>query len=206
MTFHPIPSTAQVDMVYDQAGQPCENRYFVHSSTAWDLAALAALEGVFVGWEVATAKLLRNTDTTLIKFFARDMSASDGAEVEFSEAVIGTLTGTPLPQNCTISLKAQTGAAGRDRRGRTYWIGMSAAMESANPGEVQGSYVTSLVSAMNALVGAVVEAGKTLVVAHRKVGSAYIDPAVTHTIISYTAADHFFDSQRRRLPGHNRHR
>lgn len=204
--FHPIPNTAQVDMVYLQGDQPCENRYFVAGAGAWDLSMLTTLSSDFAAWEADVAAPLRNASTSLIKIFARDMTTEAGAELETDHSTPGTWAGTALPQNATISLKAQTGSAGRDRRGRTYWIGLAANMESANPGVMIGSVVAELVTALNALVAVAFPNTGKLVVAHRKSGGVYITPAVTHQILSYTAADHYFDSQRRRLPGHNRHR
>lgn len=206
MTFHPIPNTAQVNMIYDVDGQPCENVYFVAGAGAWDLSMLATLSSDFAGWEADVAAPLRNGNTKLTKIFARDMTSESGAELETDHSIPGTWVGAVVPQNVTISLKAQTGSAGRDRRGRTYWIGMSDNMLGPTAGQVLGGVVASLLTALNALVAVAFPNSGKLVVAHRKVGSAYITPAVTHEILSYTAADHFVDSQRRRLPGHNRHR
>lgn len=206
MTFHPIPNTAEVDMIYTQANTPCMNRYFVTGAAPWDLSMLATLESDFAAWEADVASLLRNVNVLFTKTLVRDMTSSAGAEIETDHSTPGTLAGLPLPQNVTISLKAQTGVAGRDHRGRTYWIGLVGAEESADAGVIQGSYVASMLTAMNALVAVEFPNTGKLSVVHRKSGGVYLPEGVPHTILSYTAADHFVDSQRRRLPGHNRHR
>lgn len=206
MTFHPIPNVAQVDMIYTQVNNPCENRYFVLGAGAWDATSIQALAGQFLDWEHTTAKAMRNVNTTLVKILARDMTAIDAVEYETSANEVGTWAGGPLPENVTIALKAQTGHAGRNRRGRTFWIGLASNMLQAEPGMLIGTVVTSLVNAMDALVAHAFSNSGQLAMVHRKTGSTYLAEGVPFPIINYIAADQVVDSQRRRLPLHNRHR
>lgn len=206
MTFHAIPDTAQVNMIYDFDGQMCENVYYVKGAGPWDLTMLQALELEFANWEDTYAKVYRNTSTRLTKIFVRDMTTSSGAELEVDANIVGVWVGAVVPQNVTISLKAQTGMAGRDRRGRTYWIGLADNMLGPTAGQILGSVVLNLVTCLQHLVTTAFTNSGQLVVAHRRSGGAWITPAETYQILSYIAADNYVDSQRRRLPGHNRHR
>lgn len=204
--FIPLPNTAQLQMIYTSANEPCENVYYVQGTSAWDIAGLTALVTYFAAWETATAHTLRSDNVILTLIRATDFTTQTGAEVETPQAITGTLTPNHLPNNVTWSVKANTGVRGRSFRGRTYWIGLNGAQVDTSGQSVLNTPATNIVAALNTLrTGAMPNAGK-LVVASRKNDKVWRTVGVLTPIIEYVAIDQFTDSQRRRLHGHNRHR
>lgn len=203
--FIPLPDTAQVQMIYTSANEPCENVYYVQGATGWDIAGLTALVTYFAAWESGTAHTMRSDNVILTLIRAVDFSTSTGAEVETPQAITGTLTPNHLPNNVTWSIKANTGLRGRSFRGRTYWIGLNGAQVDTSGQSVLNAPATNIVAGLNTLrTGALPNSGK-LVVASRFSGGNPRAVGVCTPIIEYVAIDQFTDSQRRRLHGHNRH-
>lgn len=203
--FISVPNTAQIEMIYTAASERVENVYHVVGSTPWDAAGLAALTTYFVGWENGTAKLLRSDNVVLVLVRAIDMSSVSGAEVETTEAITGSIGTGHLPNNVTISIKANTGLRGRSYRGRTFWIGVNDSQLDPSGQGMLATPLNSIVSALNNLRGGVIpNSGKMAVVSKRN-GGVPRTTGVATPIIEYVAIDPNIDSQRRRLIGHNRH-
>lgn len=215
MAFHPVPNSAQVVMQYTQNGQLTENTYWVKGTGAWTDASLTDLiNNVFGAWESGYAKNRRQVSTALTLVRATDYNSVASFGVEEGFTINGTRTAGALPNHCTFAVKALTGLSGRAKRGRTYWIGLAQdQLDSGNLDQtLTGAAANDIVAALNKLIDGTFTYpnGGSLVVAHRRavLGGvlAWIDPAVTFPIIEFQAVDLFVDSQRRRLPGHNRHR
>lgn len=207
MAFVPIPGTASFQCFYQQQGVPCQNTYYVKSGTAWDLSTLTAMCLVIRTWEFGTAKTWRADSTVALGILARDMSTEAGAELHYTDGypVHGVHAVAPLPQNCTISVTAETGLAGRSHRGRTYWIGLTT--DSCTGGTISDTWASGIGTSLNTLTTAInAVSGAQLVQVSRQEDKVALNPAHTHPIIGWGLADQFMDSQRRRLPGHNRHR
>lgn len=206
MVFQSCPGIAQVEAIYEEAGQVCENVYHVTNggSSAYTVDDLAGLENAVAGWETASAKAYRSSNTGMILTRARDLGTADGHEHQTTRNINGTDSGNVIAQNVTVALRAGTGLAGRSNRGRTFWIGLTDA--HASNGEIAEVWLGNVVEAMNALITAVVEGtGFELCVLSRRADKALRSVGIGIPIISYSATDTYVDSQRRRLPGHNRH-
>lgn len=210
MAFHPVPSTAQVVMQYLCCDQVCQNTYWVKGTGTWDATQLEALAVAFEGWESTTAHGERHTDCALTEVRCTDYNVADSFQFIAATNIVGLQPLPACPNNVTISIKAVTGLSGRAKRGRTYWIGIpTAALNGGGHDQtLTTGYLGAVVSHLTALADGtvVLPNGGELVVAHRRSGSAFFTPAQTFPIITFQAADLFLDSQRRRLPGHNRHR
>lgn len=207
MAFTPATGIAEVRMKYGATGGPQYNIYHVHHTdgSAWNNTQLSALVGVFAAWEAATALSKRHNVIFWIEGFARDLTTEFGAEAQNAGAVQGTAPGAALPANVTLAVKAVTGVAGRSRRGRTYWIGLSESMTQND--SIIAPYLTSIPAALETLrtsINAV--ANQEMVVLSAQENNVKLNPRVGRVITGWALADTNLDSQRRRLTGHNVHR
>jgi hypothetical protein len=106
----------------------------------------------------------------------------------------------------TCAIKHNTGVRGRGRQGRSFWIGMTETMYTANT--IETVTVTAITAAMLALMNDVIslDPDYKLVVTHRQVDGVPLTVGTTSEILSFDIADAILDSQRTRLPGHKRNR
>lgn len=204
--FIPAVNTASVAMIYSQDDEHTENVYHVQGTAAWTVSSLTDLATAFAGWENSTAKLHRATNTGLEKIYIRDLTTQTGHVVEVAETINGTDAGTPLPNNVTIALTARTGIAGRSFRGRSFWIGLTASALAGGGSYISNGALSTLLSVMEALRTTTFPNSGQLVVASFRSGGAWRSSAVLTPITNFSVADTGLDSQRRRLPFHNRHR
>lgn len=216
MPFQPCPNIAQVELIYTASSQPCENVYHVLMDSGWDATKLAALTDDMATWNHAHLRGMQSAEVFLQKIRATDLTTSTGLvhEVAVSPPDQGADTGAPLPNNVTIAVSWRTGLRGRSQRGRTYVIGLTEERLGSDAQEVTSGDAGSIITVFEALIEAIdAVTGRHLVVLSRFHG---VDPT-THkpvprangvgTIITNVIlADPFIDSQRRRLPAHNRHR
>lgn len=210
MAFIPCPNTIEAQLVYTMELEPCENVYHVTYGAAPTQASLLTLAGVFAAWETANGSQHRSNQCALHTIRLRDIAVPSGQELIFTvtPAISGINASAPLPNNCTIATAFRTGVAGRSNRGRSYWIGMTQSMVSAN--NVVGSIETAILADYTALKTALAGNGTPLVVLSKYSGTGPTGKplprgsGVTTPVISFSMDD-TVDSQRRRLPGHNRH-
>lgn len=206
MGFHRIPNCAEVDMVYNFNGQNVENVYHIKGTAPWDATSLNTLNNLLGNWETSVAAPIRSNFVELVKIHSRDMSVANGPEIDTTFAVPGALTAEPMPQNVTIAVKAQTGLAGRAYRGRSFWIGLVVSDQGGTAGQITPAKANQILNAMTQLLSVAYPNGGQMVVVHRREGTTWIDPPVQTPVVSWAFSDLNIDSQRRRLPGHNRHR
>lgn len=208
-TYYPVPNCVQVDMIYDQEETTTlvENVYHVASTLPKDQTLLQGIEAVFESWENTTMKATRGTDVALLKIIVRDLSDPNGQTYTKGLSIAGTRAGTHLPNHNTFAIKWDTGRRGRSFRGRTYHIGIGLAdLNVGDANTLDSTRAAALVTAYQALITNITTFGAQLVVVQRKSANAWINPPLTHEIKTATYSDLYIDSQRRRLPGHNRHR
>lgn len=214
MVFVPCPNVVQVEMIFNSAGQPCENVYHVLLSSAPTPSSMLTLAGLFDAWDGTTLSHARSTETFLEKIIARDLSSAGAPAVEFdtSPPRVGVATGNPLPNNVTLSIEWRTGFTGRSFRGRTYHVGITDAALAPDKQGVTPTYAGAIITAYEALLTTVgTTSAQQMVVLSRFHG---VDPVtkkpipraagIATPITNCILADPFVDSQRRRLPNHNR--
>lgn len=211
--FVPVPNTLQLDAVYVLNGERCENVFHVQGAGITDLSALAnKIMDQYTSWETVTAIPLRSNAAQLLKLVVRDMGTQNGQVWERTSSTgIGT-GGTPLPNNATVAIKWTTGFAGRSNRGRTFHIGL--AREAVSGSFLLTTSVTALIAGYQALLAKLTDSTvftgfttvSNLVVVSKYTKARPAGPAVTKNITGVAIVDGYIDSQRRRLPGHNRHR
>lgn len=211
--FIPTPNTLQLDAIYTCQGERMENIYHVQGTGITDLNALAnKVMDQYVAWETAHVNQIRGNGAQLINLVVHDMGTQNGQV--WQRSVVGpisTASAAMLPNNCTIAVKWLTGYAGRANRGRTYHIGLNEAMVTGN--DVVSSVQTALIAAyadlLTKLTDSTVFTGfvttAQMVVVSKHFNKLPRAAGVTKAITGCTLTDAHVDSQRRRLPGHNRH-
>lgn len=213
MTFIPCPNVLQLEALYTQAGQPVENVFHIGGGIISDLSGMAnALAPAYAAWEAASGSPIRNTGTIFTGMRIRDLGQQFGQVFDFEGYhTVGTAPTGAGPNNVTLSVKWSTGYAGKANRGRTYHIGFPTAFLS-DANTVAPASVTAILAAYNALLtslnavaAAHSVAGVGMVVLSRHLNKAPRAAGVTRSIIAATLVDTTVDSQRRRLPFHNRH-
>lgn len=209
MPYFPVPDTCQLEMVY-QSNEPTnlvENVYHFHRVGGFTPAQMTDLITYMQNWETTYAKAQRGTSTALLKIRVRDLSVANGAIVGADMFVAGTHTGSHYPSHVTWAIKWTTGLSGRSNRGRTYWIGLTESMSSAvDDNQIDPTVAGAIVSAASNIITGTIPDTAQLVVVSRRLNNAWRSPPVTIPITAVGYADQIFDSQRRRLPGHNRRR
>lgn len=204
--FIPAPGVAQIETRFLQSGQPVENVYHFHSSTAWDASSLDALANDVEAWWAANLAPLVHTGVTLTSIHARDISTQTGAEVDETYSVSGSNVGLPLPNNATLCVTMQTGLAGRSLRGRSYLVGLNANYLSSDKNQITPTAASAIVAGYDAMITGVTTNSSILSVVSFRSGNAWRTTALVTPVLRFHLADFYVDSQRRRLAGHNRHR
>lgn len=204
--FVPAAKTAQVEMVYTAAGQIMENVYHVVGTADWTLTSLTALINDFVGWETTYGKYQRAVNVFCTKIKASDLSTQFGPISETAENIEGVEADGPFPNNVTVAVKWITGLRGRSHRGRTYHIGLPRSYVDASENQLGPTAITDMVTCYRALKNTAFTNSGILNVRSIRTANAYRTTSLMTPIVDAVLADAFVDSQRRRLPGHNRHR
>lgn len=200
---------AEIRMMYTLEGERCENvLHVLNNAGGWTIPTLLDLGATFVDWESATGKAQRSSGTFLDQVTVTDLTSlgSSRVTVPVVPAIAGTHDGSPAPNNVTCAIKHNTGVRGRGRQGRSFWIGMTETMYTANT--IETASVTAIAAAMLALMNDVIslDPDYKMVVTHRQVDGVPLLVGNTSEILSFDIADAILDSQRTRLPGHKRNR
>lgn len=200
MPLVPVANVAALDVIWIQANQPVENTFHYQFAAPPTEAELRAIQDTYSSWAGAHSSLFSN-NCQLVKMQSRDLTSSGGLSVEGNviPPVAGTNASGQMPNNVTWALKRQTGFQGRAMRGRIFIIGIAHNMLDAGFQEIEPASAASLVAAYDTLMNSqFTDNGADEVIVHKALGTK------TH-VTGYAFSDLFLDSQRRRLPGHNRH-
>lgn len=200
MPAPPAPGIASLEAIWSQEDQLVENTFHYALTGTIDVAALQQIVVAYTTWATTHSGIFHDA-CSLVKLDARDLSSSSGASVQVNviPPIVGTGGPGALPNNVTFSLKRLSGLRGRANRGRIYLIGVADSHLQVGAQELTNAFAATSITAYNDLLaGMLASAGAEEVILHRALGTGT-------KVIEYGFADLFMDSQRRRLPGHNRH-
>jgi hypothetical protein len=225
LPFVPCARTAEVTLRYSQYdGSEAINTLWFQGTATYTPTTLATLADAIASWwndgtgigDDAGLKAVTASGTSLQDVTARDMSTQAGPVVVWNTGlpIDGTNSNDPLELGLTVATTFRTGIAGRAYRGRNFMAGMCVDGLSLPAGNiVSDTLLAKLVTAYGGLltyVPTVATNGDHHVVASRYhvVGGSLVsrDAGILTHVISYGHADNLLDFQRRRAPGHNRHR
>jgi len=204
MAFIPALNTVRVFWEHEYLGKPGVGwvMHFEASAGVIDAAEVTALAAALVADWNTHFKPLMNSGCRLVALRLRDLTTAAGVEVTYSTGLplVGTRSGAAMPSNTALTLKQETGLAGRSQRGRTYWFGMAEGDVVDN--FFNGTYVTSVRTALDNITlvptaGAIVW---QLVVASFVTGGQPRSTAQLTPVTGFVATDARVDTQRRRLP------
>jgi len=187
-------------MNYSYLGQQIENVFHFEGDVPFIASALATLgDEMKTAWEsTMRAHIQTGCNLNYILLTALDTDAGDQVNVPVDEA--GTLSGTGLPGNVTVSIKFGSGVSGRSNRGRMYWPGISTSQVSGN--QLLDSVASAFVSDVSDFFDAITTAtGYIHVITSYCHNKVWRTAAVNNEVISYLLVDKNLDSQRRRLAG-----
>lgn len=205
MEFIPAPGVAQFNLIYQTNGGTAQNVFHVHqdSGAAWTETQLHTMCVLMGAWEQDTARAQRSNQVHNIEILARDLTVQNGAESSVDGEGLGLIASAAAPDSVTIAIKKNTGLVGRSFRGRTFWIGIP--FTKVNGDVIDGTYVTAVVAALQALKDAVnATTGFHLCLLRSQNNGVKLNPRQEAPISSFLATDLNVDSQRRRLLGRGR--
>lgn len=199
MSFVPAPGIVTVNAIMALSNERVENTFNYAVSGTIDQAKLKAMCDTYIAWWTSHVGLF-SVAVGLLLVYARDLTSQSSQTFEEAPATTldGTRTSILLPNHVTFAIKRQTGLAGRKNRGRVYWVGITEDM-TVSTNQIIAGTASSLATALDALRTTQSSSnGAVEVILHRALGTGT-------PVIGYTPSDQNIDSQRRRLPGHNRH-
>lgn len=216
--FQDCPGIAEVVLQFVQPdGSIAENA--LHFSNGgvdvWpsgDLTTLANAVGTW--WATGdgsgnTYKGIVSEHTTLANVIARDLTVEDSNIETVASGVAGEDTSVYLPNGVTWSITHRTGKLGRVNRGRTFVIGLCEdSQDTSLKNSLDATVAANQILAFGALIPAIPAANAAWYwgVLSRRLDKAVRATGVITPITSVGYANLNLDYQRRRAPGHNRHR
>lgn len=190
---------------YISAGEITENVFNYSTGAAPTVATMNNLIDAYIAWETAHGAHMRASTTGLQRVTATDLSTETAPVVDRQvlPEIDGLDTAAQAPNNVTLAFAVRTPLRGRSYRGRIYHIGMAQDMYVENL--MVNTTLTAFVTAYSLLLSLGVAPIFHLGVLSRYHDKVRLDTCVWTQATAITANQQL-DSQRRRLPGHNRHR
>lgn len=222
--FVPAVNTAEIAMSFtDVTGDENINKFDVLRSSAWSATSLLNMMDAFITWFTAgngstSYQKLMSSSCALTAVKGRDLTTQHGLSLVTNTGlpIAGTGASSSIAAGLSKAVTHRTGLAGKSYRGRTFLAGIdSGAVPAPDSGEIDASYMSNVVNAFSALIEAVpaADAACTWVVLSRwyqpggpNTPSVPRATGVMTPITSVGYATLNVDFQRRRAPGHARHR
>lgn len=223
-TFVPAVNVAEIAMSFtDVTGDENINKFDVLRSSPWTNTTLLAMMNAFTSWFTTgdgthTYQKVVSSGCNLVAIKGRDLTTQHGISLVSNTGLpqAGLGSATAVAAGTTKAVTHRTGLAGKSFRGRTFLCAIpSGAVPSPQSGLIVASFMTDVISAFTSLITAVstADAACSLVVLSR-----YYQPGGPNTptvpratgvmtpITSMGYSTLNVDFQRRRAPGHARHR
>lgn len=208
-TFVPVPTVAELQMVYKLHGQIIENTfYFRLNAGEWDATSLLALANHAIT-RYAALKNGQGNDLVFNKALATALFAQDapGVEVDLLTGNTGASGGGSAPGNVTLAVKRLTGLRGRSYRGRIFYPGIPLAWINPSTNSlIEADRAACVQYIANFSLGVATDSTSQECVVSRysgKLPSGKPAPRAAGVVTDLTgwAADGDLDSMRRRLNG-----
>ena len=171
------------------------------SLTDVTLATMTGLATMYSDiWTETAAPYVANT-LRLTRIVVTDLTVSDGLQVtqEYSGGIAGTNTSPPLPNNVTLATAFKSIYAGRSRRGRAYWIGLSENLVAGD--DVLATPAENIRAFWQQIGDSSPASDYQHVVLSYVTGGVARTEALATDVTTYINVDNHVDSQRRRLIG-----
>lgn len=201
----PAPNVVQLVAQYGMGTEIAENVMHFTSGAAPTTTTMNALIDAYIAWETAQGSQIRPNVVGLNRLVATDLTTPTGPVVDRQvlPVISGVGVGQMCPNNVTVAVAVRTAKRGRSYRGRIYHIGVP--VSHCVGSQLLAAERTDYVTRYSLLLALGVAPIFNLGVLSRQQNGNKINPAIFTPATSITI-DINLDSQRRRLPGHNRHR
>lgn len=202
MPFIPAIFTVQAEFRYLQSGQKTENRLFFEYTSDPPVTEMENLGAQLLDWWTDNLKPLQNTLTSLREIYITNLTTGFSPTVSIVPTTgnTGTMTGSVLPNNSTITISFRTEGRGRSSRGRNYAVGLVEPNLGVGGQTVLQSFADDLVTAYNLLTTPPSTGWTWSIVSFYHDGAPRAEGLVI-PVQSAVVVDLDLDSQRRRLPG-----
>ena len=201
MATIPVPNVAQVELIYNSAGNIVENvlHYQIPgTATAADLQLFAA--AVHAEWIVNMKPQIPN-EMSLSSIKITDLTTNVSPTITYTTGLpeAGTQGVAIMPLSVTCAFTKRTALRGRNNRGRLYWPAFveGAVLASA----IMPSTVIAIVNGINAMRTIPSSLGSWEMVVVSRYLNKNPRPSGIFTPVTAITSDGIVDSQRRRLPG-----
>lgn len=202
MPFIPAIFTVEAEFRYLQSGQKTENRLFFEYVSDPSVSDMETLGAQLLDWWDDNLKPLQNTLTSLREIYITNLTTGFSPTVSIvpSTGNTGTLAGSVLPNNSTITISFRTEGRGRSSRGRNYAVGLVEPVLGVGGQTVLQSFADDLAAAYNVLTTPPATDWTWSIVSFYTNGVPRAEGLVI-PVQSAVVVDLDLDSQRRRLPG-----
>lgn len=167
---------------------------------SWTPALMTEFAELFVSWWNTDMKPLVHTSTVFQRLRMRDISVANGIIADYATGLPlqGTATGQPASNNVSLSVKKNSGLAGKSNRGRIYQLGLTENQIVGN--YVDSTYATALLAAWDdARMFSGVSVDYQMVIVSKYANNAPRAIASISTVASVTLADTQVDTRRDRM-------
>jgi hypothetical protein len=201
MPFQRVPNTVQVDALFRLFGQTVENVFHIECPTGVDAATIVDCATIVHNWIQGNYIGMMTTDVSYIGVEAKNLDIEGGGThfIAPETPVIGIIASSTLPGGSSLCISLKTAQSGRSHRGRKYMFGLPESSQSGN--QMNTAYVEDAGATFGALITAIEDANKFLVVVSRFLEGVLRLEAVVTRVIAAVGVDVNIDSQRRRLTG-----
>jgi len=201
MAFQPVPQGAQFLQRFTSAdgsrflGANIWNLKFV--TTGIDASHLNDAATIIAQtWETDFAPLVPE-GVALASIESRSLETEEAPYDLLVVGVPGEVVTPVLPANVTLAVSMRTGATGRSRRGRFYWIQLGESQVGGNT--VDTGLLNNIRDACEALQANLAGVGFTWSILSRTTGGALRTSGVLFPITAWGFTDALVDTQRRRI-------
>jgi len=201
MSFQAVPNTASFVVRYVENTTALffgSNQLHFEAITPpiTDATLTTAVETLGEAWNDNIMPLVSNA-LVFANVIGTDLSTSMAVQATYPSATIGSVASPRQPGNVTIAIKFLTGATGRSRRGRLFWMGLTEGQVAGNT--VDGNLVADIVEAFGAVQDAMLAIGWQFVVVSRVQDGVTLTNGIPYPVTSVTVTDLRVDTMRGRL-------
>jgi len=202
MAFVPATNIVEVFIEHSFAGKEGVG-WVVHYETntpPWTPLLMGDLALSIVGWWDTYMQPLMAGSASLQRIRMRDLTTATSGVLDYSTGLplVGSRAGAAMPANVSLSVKKNTGFAGRSLRGRIYMFGMVEGDVTAN--FIESGYSNAVLAAWDeALFFAGAEAEYGMVLVSKYSGGSPRPSALVTDVTSVSLADTRVDTRRDRL-------
>lgn len=201
MAFQQVPDTVEIGVFGRMQSINMQNTYHAHKSGGYSQADIDLLAAA-IDDQVTTSFIPRWSDNlTYVGVEVRGLDAeTDFTSFDGSGTGPGAVSGTPLPNSVSYTVKKLSGLTGRSARGRVYIFGLSVATLDTNENFISSTFAAHFTTSVEAVRDRIDAEGWTPVIVSRFNAGVKRSVGVNFEWVSTAAGSNRLDSRRDRMP------